>query len=493
MLPITYLYNVKNSIAMKKLLFIVALFTITINSAQTWKYKAGGNAFDGKYRTAYVQGRGTDFPYNKPLLTINLFNDDLLNFYIASAGYFNSESDISILWIFNDEPNIIYKTIDFSISKDNSTIFLSSFRNTTTYEYLTRLDFINKLKSASKVDVRISDKYSDKDIIFKLSGSTKAINYVISKKYNDKIAAIIKEIELEYELKKLEEEEKKIKEKEEKEKRELSVQKITSLLDDYNLLQYEIDKVIGKIVSYSESEKFNLDSINSLNIETTKTFSAHLNLLDINDNLIYKIKFIEYGFDSFIEKLKAQRRATDSIHISSLIKSHNMSFSESNNLLKAILNSSENSIYLLSDFDSICVNLPSKFISYPNVHLFNKKNKTEKSISFANRLIPNYIKQLTDSKVNEIIAKILSLLNKYQLTKEEEIIIINNFKAEELITTKLSVLVKAVIVQNRKIPSLTKINIIDKFGKNVHSISIIDKPFYKLIKRKIGRLNLDEN
>ena len=76
---------------MKNLLFILFLCAITNLHSQSWGFKSGGNAFDGKYRTAYVQGSGTDFPYNKPLLTINLFNDDLLNFYITSAGYFQSE------------------------------------------------------------------------------------------------------------------------------------------------------------------------------------------------------------------------------------------------------------------------------------------------------------------------------------------------------------------------------------------------------------------
>jgi len=475
---------------MKKLLVLLSFCAITNLYSQSWKFSSGGNAFDGKYKTAYVQGKGSEFPYNKPLLTVNLYNDESLNFYIASAGYFQSESETSVKWIFSNEPKVIYITEDLSISKDNKIIFLNSFKNSITREYLSRLDFINKLKTASRVDVRISDKYDDNDIAFKLSGSSKAINFVISKKYKNKIEAIKKEIELEYELKRIEIEKKLILENEEKEKRELIVKNISSLLNNYNLSEIELDKVISKIISYSKIENFNLDSIASLNIESTKTLSAHLNLLDQNDVLIYKIEYIEYAIGSYINKLKTQRRGMDSLHISKLIKFHKLSKDESNNLLKAVLNLSPSKKSLLTDFDSLSVNLPSKFISDPSINLINTKNKSEKSIPYASRLIPEYIKQLTVKRERDIIDRSLFLLSKYQLTKEEELKIINSFQVDKLSKTKALEITTAQIVINRKVPGLTKIALYNKSGKNIYTINIIGKTFAKQLKRKISKLKL---
>ena len=62
---------------MKK--FILLLFlTFSLNSfTQSWKYNSGGNAFDGKYKVAYVIGKCSDFPYNNPVLTINNFERHL--------------------------------------------------------------------------------------------------------------------------------------------------------------------------------------------------------------------------------------------------------------------------------------------------------------------------------------------------------------------------------------------------------------------------------
>ena len=76
----------------KIILFTILLCQVTI-SAQSWSFKSGGNAFDGKYKTSSIKGKGTDFPYNNPLLVINLFKEESLNFYIAEAGYFQDLSE----------------------------------------------------------------------------------------------------------------------------------------------------------------------------------------------------------------------------------------------------------------------------------------------------------------------------------------------------------------------------------------------------------------
>jgi len=103
---------------MKNTLIILFLISINLINAQTWKYKTGENPFDGKYKTAFVTGNATDYPYTKPILAVNLFNNNKsFNFYISNSGYYSNE-EIQILWSFDNNKNGIIKTIELSISED---------------------------------------------------------------------------------------------------------------------------------------------------------------------------------------------------------------------------------------------------------------------------------------------------------------------------------------------------------------------------------------
>lgn len=166
---------------MKKLITPLVLFFIIITAqAQTWKYKSGGSDFDGKYKTSYVIGKGSEFPYETPLMAINKFDkNDGFNFYISDAGYSQEDFGLKVLWVFSNEPNTIYSTYDFSISNDGKIIFFKEFNDPNSEDKMSSAEFINKLKTASKVSVRVKDDYSSNDLIFSLSGSTKAINYVL--------------------------------------------------------------------------------------------------------------------------------------------------------------------------------------------------------------------------------------------------------------------------------------------------------------------------
>ena len=167
---------------MKKLLFLSVLFLyIQINvSAQSWKYENGGDAFDGKYKTSFVKGTGSNYPYNKPILAINKYDTSTaVNFYISSAGYFQEGTDVNIMWVFNTEPDVIYSTYDWSYSSDGKTIFLREFNDPKSDNKISKYEFMKKLKSASKVSARISDKYGTNTLTFSLSGSTKAIDFVL--------------------------------------------------------------------------------------------------------------------------------------------------------------------------------------------------------------------------------------------------------------------------------------------------------------------------
>ena len=158
---------------------ILLLLSINLYS-QSWKYKNGGDVFDGKYKTSFVKGSGSEFPYNKPNLSINKFdNDSSMNFYISSAGYFTEGTGVKILWVFNTEPDVIYSTYDWSYSSDGKIIFFEEFNDPNSDNKISRYEFIEKLKLASKVSVRISNKFGSNNIVFPLSGSTKAIDFVL--------------------------------------------------------------------------------------------------------------------------------------------------------------------------------------------------------------------------------------------------------------------------------------------------------------------------
>ena len=174
----------KTFIILKKLL-IILLLCITVSSySQSWRFTSGGDDFDGKYKTSSIVGVGNKFPYKTPSLVINKFSksDGDINFYISSAGFYQKNTGIRIYWVFNNEPNTIYSTYDYSISSDGKILFLEEFNSPDSDIKITKYEFIEKLKNASTVSVRISNKYAKNDIKFSLRGSTKAINSVLPQK-----------------------------------------------------------------------------------------------------------------------------------------------------------------------------------------------------------------------------------------------------------------------------------------------------------------------
>jgi hypothetical protein len=259
---------------MKRVLLFFILIYSSVSISQSWKYESGGNAFDGKYKTASVKGTGTDFPYHKPLMVVNLYNEMTLNFYIASAGFFQSSYVIEILWIFNNEPNTIYETYDFSLSADGKIIFLTTFKNSKTGTYLRQLEFIEKLKLANKVDIRIKTKYTKNDLQFSLAGSTRAIDYTVSKKYiqkqNDFIESIRNQLNKEIDLK----------------------VGLGMLLIDKEIFVYEErSKLIKNIFDQLDNNLPIIESIVSLEFELLDN-TTELRLFNKDDELVCKVKFI---------------------------------------------------------------------------------------------------------------------------------------------------------------------------------------------------------
>ena len=165
---------------MKKLILLL-LFIPILSFGQTWKFSEGGSAFDGKYKTSSITGTGTNFPYTSPTLVVNKFDGEDLNFYISNGGFFQEKTGISVLWVFDNEPNTVYSTYDWSISSDGKILFFREFNNPDGSGKLQPIELIEKLTVANKVTVRMKDDYGSNDIVFSLSGSTKAINFVLPK------------------------------------------------------------------------------------------------------------------------------------------------------------------------------------------------------------------------------------------------------------------------------------------------------------------------
>ena len=169
-------------LTMKNILFTLALLISFNSSSQSWKSSEGGNAFDGKYKTSSIRGKGNNFPYNSPLLVVNRFDGKDINFYIADAGFFQSDTGIQVLWLFDSEPETIYYSLGFSISKDGKILFFNKFKSNENEKLeFEAIEIIEKLTVADEVVMRVSDNYGSNDIVFSLSGSSRAISFVLPK------------------------------------------------------------------------------------------------------------------------------------------------------------------------------------------------------------------------------------------------------------------------------------------------------------------------
>ena len=170
-----------------KNLILFSLLTLLVNPlfSQTWKTESGGDDFDGKYKLAYVQGVGEEFPYNEPLMAfIKWSNQEDYTFYIKDADFLQPSTSIEIIFVFDNEPGVFYSVYEstdgkLSLSADGKTAFLNGFRNSEDRISYSKYEILQKLMTASTVSVRFKDKFGQNDTKFNLSGSTKAINFVL--------------------------------------------------------------------------------------------------------------------------------------------------------------------------------------------------------------------------------------------------------------------------------------------------------------------------
>ena len=179
---------------MKKLLFIL-LFT-SISYSQSWKYNTFESDFDGSYKLARVYGTGGEFPYKNPDLVVLRYSTGSINIYISGAGYSGCDNK-KVKFKFNNDDEI-YTTSSVGGGTNNDSWFINSMND------ISEIQLLEKFTKHNSVSVRLISNCSSKDYKFSLSGSTKALKFVLGEKM---IREINKEV---LELKELEE--KKLKE-----------------------------------------------------------------------------------------------------------------------------------------------------------------------------------------------------------------------------------------------------------------------------------------
>ncbi|MDZ7848607.1 MAG: hypothetical protein U5L96_18750 [Owenweeksia sp.] len=162
-----------------RLLASFCLILVVISSNAQWTYKTLKNDFDGNIKIASVSGKGSDYPYTEPMLVLNRYEnrDDVFNFYIVGAGYYPN-NDVSVMLKFDGEDDT-YMCTNTSISKDGKSLFISEFMslNNNTRFYLQEI--LKKIKEQNRLSVRITNDYGSSDLVFGLSGSSRAVNYVM--------------------------------------------------------------------------------------------------------------------------------------------------------------------------------------------------------------------------------------------------------------------------------------------------------------------------
>ena len=116
---------------MKKLI-LFTLTTLLVNPlfSQTWQTRSGGDDFDGNYKIASIQGVGEEFPYNEPAMAfIKWDNQEDYSFYISDADFLQPNTGIEIIFVFDNEPGVLYRTYPSSLSADGKTSFFNGFTN----------------------------------------------------------------------------------------------------------------------------------------------------------------------------------------------------------------------------------------------------------------------------------------------------------------------------------------------------------------------------
>lgn len=158
------------------LVLIILLIPFVLQSQ--WRTSSGSNKFDGNYKAATVIGSGGKYPYTKPTLVISKFDSSDPDIYLTNIGYTGCGKP-SIEITFNNS-DIIY-TYESLSNRNNDKAFLSFSLSQTTiyYKSISLQDLMKKFKEKNKVYLRYANNCGADDFVFTLSGSTRAIDYVL--------------------------------------------------------------------------------------------------------------------------------------------------------------------------------------------------------------------------------------------------------------------------------------------------------------------------
>jgi len=267
---------------MKNILLLFAIFALNNTLAQSWKYLTKTDELGVEYQSAYSNGSGSEYPYHNPKLSVDIKDNDSLTFHLTEIGYFQNTKNLSITWMFNKNPEEQYKTLDFELSEDGETIYLHVFEHEKSKDIVNMLDFIEKLKTGNRIDVKIEEKYGKNDLIFSLSGSTKALSSVISEDYKTRMASHFSTMA-----------QHKVEAFQNKEadaiKKEAVKLRIAELLDKYDLNPKQ-KKIVMAMISYNAALKhFKIVDIDNLTLEPVEN-DVHVLLFNKNSELIGTIK-----------------------------------------------------------------------------------------------------------------------------------------------------------------------------------------------------------
>jgi hypothetical protein len=267
---------------MKKLLLILLCLPM-IGFGQGWRYSSQGNDFDGNYKISSVVGTGNDYPYNSPKLVICYTEkSNEIDFYITDAGYYTASSNTQVMLSFNNEKGIIYKSLSLGYSSDRKSVYLDGNFSP---NYLRPIKIFQKLMEASYVNIRIKNDYGQNDMRFSLSGSTKAIKYVIP--YEDMLAR-----DLEIEENKLAA----IRAKEAILHYRDSV--LNNYLNNYSLSEQMINNTIKEINKKIENYGYVINDIDSLIV--WKTYLAVAKQYYLSARIFYKTYYEQEFHNLFI-------------------------------------------------------------------------------------------------------------------------------------------------------------------------------------------------
>jgi len=161
----------------KTLLILTAILAFNSVNAQ-WYYKTKKSDFSKDYKIAYALGTGNNWPYEDVSLFVRN-RDSELDVFVSGFGYFSDySSDEHELKIVVDGGEI-YTAKYLSVSTSNESLFLGDFTNES--GEVVSIEFIlNLMREGSKMSIRTYNGSDYNTAKFTLSGSTKAINFVLN-------------------------------------------------------------------------------------------------------------------------------------------------------------------------------------------------------------------------------------------------------------------------------------------------------------------------